>query len=276
MNMKPILSDLTTLDGATLVFYGDVLDLLLKHHAPFLVGGAFALNCYAGVTRDTKDLDLFVRPRDCQAVLDVLARAGYRTELTFPHWLGKAYAGERVIDVIFSSGNGHCEVDDYWFSHSVEATALGRPVMLCPPEEMIWVKTYVMERERFDGADVNHLIRACGRTLNWQRLLVLFGPHWRLLLAHLTMFGFVYPAERAIIPMDVIDILLDRLREEQTTAPAERLVCQGTLLSRAQYLPDIQDWGYQDARLPPHGQMSREHLDIWTGAIGVDNPSLEQ
>jgi hypothetical protein len=273
--MKPILSDLTTLDGETLVFYGDVLDLLLKHDAPFLVGGAFALNCYAGVTRDTKDLDLFVRPRHCESVLDVLARAGYHTELTFPHWLGKAYAGERVIDVIFSSGNGHCEVDDDWFRHAVEATALGRPVKLCPPEEMIWVKTYVMERERFDGADINHLIRACGPTLNWQRLLSRFGPHWRLLLAHLTLFGFVYPGERTIIPADIVDILLDRLKAEQRTAPTDRRVCQGTLLSRAQYLPDIQEWGYQDARLPPYGKMSPEHLEIWTGAIGVDNPSLE-
>ena len=78
-----------------------------------------------------------------------------------------------------------------------------------------------------------------------------------------------------MIPVDVLEVLVNRMREEQTTGPADTHVCQGTLLSRAQYLPDIQEWGYQDARLPPHGTMSREHLDIWTGAIGVDNPSLE-
>ena len=31
---------------------------------------------------------------------------------------------------------------------------------LIPVEEMIWSKGLIMERERFDGADVTHLIRA--------------------------------------------------------------------------------------------------------------------
>jgi hypothetical protein len=104
-----------------------VLDILVKHNVPFLVGGAFALNCYAGIARDTKDLDLFVRKRDCEAVLELLARLRYHTELTFPHSLGKAYSGDRIIDFIFNSGNGQCGVDDDWFRYAVEATALGRP-----------------------------------------------------------------------------------------------------------------------------------------------------
>lgn len=37
---------------------------------------------------------------------------------------------------------------------------LGIPVQLCPPEEMLWSKSYVMERERYDGAEVMHLLRA--------------------------------------------------------------------------------------------------------------------
>jgi hypothetical protein len=272
--MTQISHDLITIDGETLVFYGDVLDLLLKHQAPFLVGGAFALNCYAGITRDTKDLDLFVRPRDCESVLDLLASAGYHTELTFPHWLGKAYHGERIIDVIFSSGNGHCEVDDDWFTHAVEATSLGRNVKLCPPEEMIWVKTYVMERDRFDGADVNHLLRATAATLNWDRLIQRFGSHWRLLLVHLTLFGFVYPGEAAVIPRRVMRSLIDRLQHDRPADNAGSQLCRGTLLSRSQYLPDLQEWGYEDARLPPHGNMNPVHLAIWTEAIGIDNPSL--
>ena len=45
--------------------------------------------------------------------------------MTFPHWLGKAYRGDDFCDVIFSSGNGVCRVDDLWFEHSVPARVLG-------------------------------------------------------------------------------------------------------------------------------------------------------
>ena len=97
----------------------------------------------------------------------MLADAGFATELTFPHWLGKAYAGDRFIDLIFSAGNGVAAVDDLWFAHAPPGEVLGVPVRLCPPEEMIWSKAFIMERERYDGADVAHLILACGRELDW-------------------------------------------------------------------------------------------------------------
>ena len=48
-------------------------------------------------------------------------------------------------------------------------------------------------------------------------------------------------------------------------APADR-VCQGTLLSREQYLKDIQEWGYRDPRLEPEGAMSARDVHRWTAA----------
>ncbi len=158
---------------------------------PFLVGGGYALRHYTGDVRGTKDLDVFVRRRDAVALLDALSAAGLPTELTFPHWLGKVCIEGEHIDVIYSSGNGLSEVDDDWFTHSVPVTVLGIPVRLCPVEEMIWSKAFVMERERYDGADISHLIRACHGQLDWHRLVTRFGPHWRVLLSHLTanIFG---------------------------------------------------------------------------------------
>ena len=35
------------------------------------------------------------------------------------------------------------------------------PGPLIPAEEMIWSKAFIMERERYDGADVAHILRAC-------------------------------------------------------------------------------------------------------------------
>jgi hypothetical protein len=41
----------------------------------------------------------------------------------------------------------------------------------------------------------------------------------------------------------------------------------GTLLSREQYLADIEQLGYLDARLQPHGSMTAAETRIWTDAI---------
>jgi hypothetical protein len=42
-----------------------------------MVGGTYAFQYYAGISRTTKDFDIFVRPRDVQRILDVLTRAGF-------------------------------------------------------------------------------------------------------------------------------------------------------------------------------------------------------
>jgi hypothetical protein len=44
-------------------------------------------------------------------------------------------------------------------------------------------------------------------------------------------------------------------------------VCYGTLLSREQYLHDLERWKYRDGREQPDGPMTREQLEIWTEAI---------
>jgi hypothetical protein len=252
----------------TAAFYRRAIHILKGAGLPFLVGGAYALQRYTGVIRHTKDLDVFVRPADCQRVLDVFTAEGYRTELTFPHWLGKVYGpDEDFIDVIFSSGNGVATVDDGWFEHAVDGEAIGEPVRLCPVEEMIWSKGYVLERERYDGADVNHLLRACGRDLDWRRLLARYGPHWRVLLSHLVLFGFVYPGDRDAVPAWVLEELTGRLLREGQAAPPAGRVCRGTLISREQYLTDVEEWGYQDARLVPPGTMSPGDVQVWTEAI---------
>jgi hypothetical protein len=256
---------LTTPDTAQL--YRTALERLNRSGVPFMVGGTYAFQYYAGISRTTKDFDIFVRPRDVPRILDVLRNAGFKTEVAFSHWLAKAHHGEKFIDVIYSSGNGVAEVDDEWFAHAVSEEVLGVPVKLCPAEEMIWSKALIMERERFDGADVAHLFRHCSGLLNWDRLTGRFAGHWRVLLSHLILFGFIYPGERALIPSGVIKDLLARLAAELDVPTRDSKVCQGTLLSRSQYLVDVEEWGYEDARLQPRGAMSEEQIAVWTAAI---------
>jgi hypothetical protein len=129
---------------------------------------------------------------------------------------------------------------------------------------MIWSKAFIMERERFDGADVLHLIRARQMDIDWPRLVRRFGEYWRVLLSHLVLFQFVYPNDRA--PHTVIDELLERARNEPKADESIR-VCRGPLLSRAQYLVDVDRWNYVDAREVPLGTMTPEEISLWTQAI---------
>ena len=63
------------------------------------------------------------------------------------------------------------------------------------------------------------------------------------------------------------DVLFGRLEKERYTPPAHVKLCQGTLLSRAHYLVDVEEWGYKDTRLMPRGNMTPEEIEIWTAAI---------
>ena len=256
----------------TAEFYRAAMRALEKAGAPFLVGGAYAFARYTGIERHTKDFDIFCRPQDAKTVLAVLARLGCRTERTFPHWLGKAYAPDLddFVDIIYSSGSGIAVVDDLWFTHSVEAEVLGVKSRLCPAEEMIWSKAFIMERERFDGADIIHILQARGARLDWDRLLARFGPHWRVLLSHLILFGFVYPGERDAVPPRVLDELGQRLQAETAAPPHDEKVCRGTLISREQYLDDIGTRGYRDARLDSGIRMSPGDIAHWTRAINTE------
>jgi len=248
-------------------FYLHVLRTLTQAKAPFLVGGAYALRHYTGVDRSTKDFDIFVRREDYDSITTLLQAAGCDTHLTYPHWLGKVTCESALVDVIFSSGNGVSVVDDDWLRHATDGLVFDIPVKLCPPEEMIWSKAFVAERERYDGADIMHILLACAETLDWDRLLRRFGEHWRVLFSHLCLFGFVYPSERARIPSWVMNALMERLEQEvQAPAPDER-ICRGTLISREQYLPDLERWGFSDARLTMANAMTQEEIAQWTQAI---------
>ncbi|HXG58859.1 MAG TPA: nucleotidyltransferase [Thermoanaerobaculia bacterium] len=248
-------------------FYRQALRVLNERGVPYLVGGAYAYARYTGIERHTKDFDVFIRRTDYGRAAEAFEQAGYETDLVFPHWLGKAFQGEDFIDLIFSSGNGVAEVDDEWFENAVPAKVLGMDVTLIPPEEMIWSKGLIMERERFDGADVAHILHSEGERLNWDRLARRFGPHWRVLYAHLVLFGFIYPFERSKIPARIMDHFGEKLAAETHRADEPDKVCFGTILSRQQYLTDVGKWRYRDARL---GRMSPEEIAHWTAAIDRD------
>jgi aminoglycoside-2''-adenylyltransferase len=238
------------LDKNTIDFYLRTMDALDGAGIGFLVGGAWAFEAHTGIGGRTKDLDLFVRPEDVEAAMAALDDMGSRTELTSPLWIGKAFHHDEVVDLIFSSGNGLCTVDDAWFEHAVRSTVLDRPVGLVPIEEMIWSKSFLMERDRFDGADIQHLVLAANGALDADRLLARFGVHWRVLLAQVVLFDYAFPSKRGLLPEALRTALMERATSagEAVEVEDERDLCYGTFLSRHQYIVDVEDGAFIDAR----------------------------
>ncbi len=238
-------------------FYLRAMTILDEAEIEYLVGGGYALAHHTGIARDTKDLDVFVRPGASRRAVDALAAAGYRTEWTWPHFLAKAMIDSAFVDVLFSSGNGLSPVDDEWFAHAEAGEILGRKAKVVPAEEMIATKAFVMERERFDGADVAHLLLRRASHMDWQRLLRRFEGHERVLQAHLLLFGYIYPSQRLEIPDWVPDELNERIMAEPQT---NECVCRGTFLAQHQYQIDVHKWGFIDGRLLPRGPLRADDL----------------
>ncbi|MBL1179400.1 nucleotidyltransferase [Pantanalinema sp. GBBB05] len=252
-----------SLDHSACDFYCQALKILHQAGIPVLIGGTHAFAQYTGIQRNTKDLDLFARPSDVSRILEVFAAAGYETEMAVSHWLAKAHCQNDFVDIIFNSAHGRLPVDDSWFDHAIEEQMFGIPVKICAPEEIIWSKAYVMARDRFDGADIAHLILTYGDRLDWQRLVTQFGEHWRVLLSHLVLFGLIYPGQRSRIPTWVIQRLSQQLAQESHQPDTGEKLCQGTLLSPLQYRIDIEQWGYEDARLTPRGSLTPADVGEW-------------
>jgi hypothetical protein len=234
---------------------------------PVLLGGAFAFTHYTGIIRNTKDLDLFVRKTDLDAALTALQDEGFETDVPYPHWLAKARLESLEMDIIFASGNGLGGADDEWFQYARDSRLYGEAIKLVPPEEMLCSKAFIMERERYDGADVAHLLYAQGQTLDWDRLVRRFGEHLPVLFAHVWLFLYVYPDGRERLPEGLLEHL-HRLSLPHLAASSSVPACRGTLLSREQYMVDVTMRGYADARVV-EGTMSPEEIRIWTDAIGT-------
>ena len=254
------------LDIPTRQFYRHALDIMDGSGIPYCVAGAYALAAHAGIVRHTKDLDIFLKREDVGRAMRVFEEAGYRTDRTHPHWLAKVFSGEPAdafVDLIFRAASGLWDVDDPWLAASTPGDVIGRSAPLCPPEELVWSKAMVMERHRFDGADIAHVIHRRGKEMDWDRLLHRAAGHEGILLGHLSFFRFIYPCEAESVPDRVLQTLFERVRDFRA-APGQ--VCRGTLVSWDQYLPDVNERGLTDGRLQPWGKLTPEEIKQWTEA----------
>ncbi len=223
----------------------DVLRQMNRAQVPYVVSGAFALQQHTGIWRNTKDLDLFL-PADAVAhALQHLKEQGFETEIRDPVWLAKAHRNGYFVDLITGMSNAIITVDQSWIDRGSPAEVLGVPTRVLAPEELIASKLFVNFRERFDGADVVHIIFGSHGELDWQRLLSLVGEHWEILLWELVLFHYVYPAKSHYVPGEVWNDLLSRLRTD-LEHPNGRAAFRGSLLDDKMFAIDVREWGMQN------------------------------
>lgn len=210
-----------------------------------VVAGGFALHEHTGIWRDTKDLDLFMPAQEVCKALRLLQQDGFETEIKDSVWLAKARRGDFFVDMITGMSNAVIRVDYSWIKRGVHSEVFGIPVRVLAPEELIASKIFVTRRERFDGADICHVIYGTKGKLDWRRLLHLLGEQWEMLFWSLMLYHYVYPAFGHYVPREIWDELLQRFRTELDYAnPA--LPFRGSLIDEKMFAIDVEEWGMRN------------------------------
>ena len=226
--------------------FRETLMVLNRCRVPYVVSGAFALQVHTGIWRPTKDLDLFLTPEDMPAALRCLTSHGFRCQAKDPVWLHKARRNGFFIDLITGMSNAVIRVGRSWIENSRPAMVLDVRVRVLAAEELLASKLFVMRRERFDGADIAHIIFASRGNLNWKRILALVGEHWEILLFALVMYRYVYPAHSQYVPSWVWQCLLVRFSNELTNRnPSAKF--RGSLVDDKMFAIDVVEWGLENA-----------------------------
>src|SRR5690606_1786449 len=130
---------------------------LLNSNVPFLVAGAYAVSAYTGITRETKDLDIFCKAGDYPRLLAHFKRRGFAVSVDDELWIGKVHRGVHYLDVIFASPTGSTPVTDEWITNARQAEVLGILAPIIGPTELVWSKCFIQQHDRYDGADVGPL-----------------------------------------------------------------------------------------------------------------------
>jgi hypothetical protein len=221
--------------------FHDVLQLLENSRIPYAVSGAFSLRQHTGICRYTKDLDLFLTAENSVAALSCLRAADMDCEVADPVWLSKAWRDGYFVDLITGMSNGLITVEESWIQRARPAVVYGVETRVLAPEELVASKIFVAKRERFDGADIAHVIYGTYGEFDWKRELEIVGPHWEMLLWSLLLFRYVYPAQSHYVPSEIWCELLTRFMHEVKN-PNVHALFRGSLIDENMFAIDVNEW----------------------------------
>lgn len=232
-------------DETQRAFFCAVLQHLNKAGIPYAISGAFALHYHTGIWRGIKDLDIFMTSDTVPRALAVLQEPCFRAEIPDEVWLAKVHYGEFYTDFITGMSNGALSVTPKWIDRGISSIVLDQPTRILAAEELLVSKLFVLRRERFDGADIAHILYRTAGRLDWDRIVKLMGDHWELLFYALVLFRYTYPAQAHFVPDRIWTELSDRFRDGiLTKQPTARF--RGSLVDEHMFAIDTREWGMDD------------------------------
>jgi hypothetical protein len=185
--------------------YSCVLEQVIREKVPFVLGGGLSIGVYTDKPRYTKDLDLYILPEHRDRVVDVTTHCGmrdyYDTKPYHRNWIYRAHTDDVIVDSIWAMANGRAEVDRKWLERGPVIQMFDREFRVIPPEELIWSKLYVMQRDRCDWPDILNLICATGPSLDWNHLIHRVGEDLPLVKALMSIFAWISPDRASELPV---------------------------------------------------------------------------
>jgi hypothetical protein len=93
-------------------FYAEVVRLMAESGIPFLLSGTYALSCYTGIIRPTKDVDVFAKAGDALRMLSFFKERGFDVQIVDDRWLARVTRGELFVDIITNMPTSATHVTD--------------------------------------------------------------------------------------------------------------------------------------------------------------------
>lgn len=190
-------------EGEWLV-YREGVRRLSQANVRFMLGGGFALATFTGRWRNTKDMDFYIHPDEHERAIDALADAGfadcYSRQPYDRSWSHRNIKSEVIIDLLWGMANHRANVSDVWFERAPSVVLREEKLLVLPPEELLWCKIYIMQRDRCDWTDLFNLIYARGAELDWEHLLECLEDDAPLLSAVLRVYGWLCPERVGKLP----------------------------------------------------------------------------
>jgi hypothetical protein len=185
--------------------YRPVLEECQQARLQFALGGGMAFSYYADMWRNTKDLDLYIRPTDRERAIAILTSCGfedYHDKVGYDRsWIYRGFKDGLIVDFISSMANHRADVDDQWL-HGPTVTIDRMNLNVIPVEELIFAKLYVCQRDRCDWPDLLNILHM-HEPIDWERLLERVGDDWPLLSGLLCIFAWLCPVRASALPRSV-------------------------------------------------------------------------
>jgi predicted nucleotidyltransferase len=144
--------------------------VLRDNQVVFALAGGLAVYARGGPATE-HDIDFILHEEDAQQALEVLARAGFRTERPPEGWLYKAYDDEThsMVDLIFSPNRMPEVVAEILErAEELEVNAITMKVMTVT--DVLATKLLTLKEHEVDYSDVMEIARNCREQVEWDLL----------------------------------------------------------------------------------------------------------